>query len=383
MSSGFQVLVITPRTHTVNKYVKRIRRAHKLATLKDYPPKRRGKVPDEAKQLARDFLDSVNDARRQPEHVRKLGEFVESIYFPIATEQLKPSTVKEYRNIWKRSLKSRCEDLWLRNIRTYDVTQWLHDIARQNPELTITSLQRVKSLLSGVFTSAKNLGYLDGPNPVRDAELPRKAPRGKPTHAYSLDEIDLMFKALHDDELASTVVAVAAFAGLRRGEIRGLRREDYNPAAGEIQVVRAVWEGYIGDPKTDESIGVVPVISPLRAKLDAWIARPNVSGSGWLFESEAATPIHFGNLVNRRILPALRLAGLGWKGFHAFRRGLGTNLHELGVPSETVQRILRHSDVATTQRHYIKPRTETVRQAMTTFAVHYAEHQRERAKLPN
>src|SRR5215469_18217160 len=196
--------------------LKRILRARKLATLEDYPPKRRGRVPDEVKQLAREFLDSVNDTRREPEHVRKLGEFVESIYLPIATEQLKPSTIKEYRNIWKRSLKSRCENLWLRNVRTYDVTQWLLDIARQNPELTITSLQRIKSLLSGIFTAAKNLGYLDGPNPVRDAELPRKAPRGKPTHAYELDEIDQIFKTLDSDELASTVIAVATFAGLRR-----------------------------------------------------------------------------------------------------------------------------------------------------------------------
>jgi hypothetical protein len=48
-----------------------------------------------------------------------------------------------------------------------------------------------------------------------------------------------------------------------------------------------------------------------------------------------------------------------------------------------VQRILRHSDVATTQRHYIKPSTETVRQAMTTFSTHYEERQRAQAGVLN
>jgi hypothetical protein len=44
--------------------LKRILRARKLATLEDYPPKRRGRVPDEVKQLAHEFLHSVNDTRR-------------------------------------------------------------------------------------------------------------------------------------------------------------------------------------------------------------------------------------------------------------------------------------------------------------------------------
>ena len=39
---------------------------------------------------------------------------------------------------------------------------------------------------------------------------------------------------------------------------------------------------------------------------------------------------------------------------HAFRRGLATNLHRLGVPDKTIQRILRHANVAVTQNCYIK-----------------------------
>jgi len=33
----------------------------------------------------------------------------------------------------------------------------------------------------------------------------------------------------------------------------------------------------------------------------------------------------------------------------AYRRGLVTNLHELGVPDIVIQTILRHEDVSTTQ----------------------------------
>ncbi len=43
-----------------------------------------------------------------------------------------------------------------------------------------------------------------------------------------------------------------------------------------------------------------------------------------------------------------------WIGEQAFRRGLATNLHRLGVQDEIIQRILRHPNVGVTQKCYIK-----------------------------
>jgi integrase len=47
----------------------------------------------------------------------------------------------------------------------------------------------------------------------------------------------------------------------------------------------------------------------------------------------------------------LKRAGLFWHGWHGFRRGLASNLNRLGVDDSVIQRILRHSTVATTQNH--------------------------------
>jgi integrase len=43
-----------------------------------------------------------------------------------------------------------------------------------------------------------------------------------------------------------------------------------------------------------------------------------------------------------------------WHGWHAFRRGLATNLYRIGVPARTIQAILRHSNVSTTLAFYVK-----------------------------
>ncbi|HEX7959945.1 MAG TPA: hypothetical protein VF493_08500 [Terriglobales bacterium] len=54
-----------------------------------------------------------------------------------------------------------------------------------------------------------------------------------------------------------------------------------------------------------------------------------------------------------------------WRGFHAARRGLASNLYSLGVPDIVIQNILRHWDVSVTQRCYIKPLAESTKNAMS------------------
>ncbi len=99
-------------------------------------------------------------------------------------------------------------------------------------------------------------------------------------------------------------------------------------------------------------------------------------------------------MVNRVILPALNRcescakAELGhkadhpykrdaripeWHGWHAARRGLGSNLYRLGVPDMVIQRILRHANVSTTATYYIKTAAVDVRDAMTKLENHIAE----------
>jgi hypothetical protein len=62
------------------------------------------------------------------------------------------------------------------------------------------------------------------------------------------------------------------------------------------------------------------------------------------------------------------LVPFGWHGWHGFRRGLASNLNRLGVDDSVIQRILRHSTVATTQNHYIKTASLGAIAAMKQFS---------------
>jgi integrase len=125
-----------------------------------------------------------------------------------------------------------------------------------------------------VFRYAAQQDYLDeARNPVTMASIPGFAPSSCETCAYSLDQVNSILRVLSGP--AYIIVTVAAFSGLRAGEIRGLRWEDYEPAAddnslGLLHVRRSVWRKHTTDPKTNKSRSAVPVIPQLQEQLDSW-----------------------------------------------------------------------------------------------------------------
>ena len=86
-------------------------------------------------------------------------------------------------------------------------------------------------------------------NPARLIKIPR-APEGDETHSYSLRDVETMLPVL--PEPAAAVCAVAAFAGLRRSELRGVCWEDYDRE--QIMVMRSIWGGFTNDPKNKQQI---------------------------------------------------------------------------------------------------------------------------------
>jgi integrase len=86
--------------------------------------------------------------------------------------------------------------------------------------------------------------------------------------------------------------------------------------------------------------------------------------SGWMFPNTTGGALDLDNLADRVIKPIFKVNGLKWNGWHAYRRGLATNLHELGVPDIVIQAILRHEDIRTTQRSDIKTVPQVVTAAM-------------------
>ena len=135
----------------------------------------------------------------------------------------------------------------LRDFRTADGERLLLSIAAEH-KLTSTTLAHIKALVSGIFRYAKRQGVINSENPMRDVVLPKGKPAGE-THAYSLEEIMQMLNAL--PEPAATIVAVAAFTGVRKGEPRGLLWE--NCDGEQVLISQSFWRSHLLEPKTRQS----------------------------------------------------------------------------------------------------------------------------------
>jgi len=166
-------------------------------------------------------------------------------------------------------------------------------------------------------------------------------------------------------EPASTIVAVAAFTGVRKGELRGFVWENYDGA--QVQISQSFWRGHALEPKTRQSKAPVPVIAQLAQRLDWHRCLSGNPANGLMFLSRVGKPVNLDALAADVIVPLLTKAGIRWHGWHAFRRGLATNLHQLGVFDKTIQRILRHANVAVTQNCYIKTADSEIVAAMQQF----------------
>jgi len=333
----------------------RKRRFAKLAPVsKEYPTKRSVLL------LAEKHLAPVNSGQLQPESAILLADYIEDIYLPAAEKRLRNSTIWDYKHIFYQHLKSRLGDLRLRDFRTVHGQRIMHSIEGVGH----ARLLRIKAVLSAVFTHAIRMGLLDGTNPIHAVSVP-----GKPTkfrgEIYSLDEIEGLLVATSG--IARVVIAVAALTGLRLSELRGLRWGDFD---GEnLHVKRAVWRTHVGPTKTEDSEGLVPVLPLLQKVLEKH--RVDASETSYIFAGKRGAPLNLHNLAAKVVKPAIKKwnegspnSTLKWKGWHAFRRGLASNLYSLGVQPKVIAAILRHSDIGTTLQYYVQTPTEESREAL-------------------
>jgi integrase len=356
---------------------KKVLRSSYLAPAgKEYPSKRSVEL------LADRILAPLNAGTTQPESASTVNYFIETFYLPHVKKELRPSTYKDYKkDVYEKHVKIRLGEIRLRDFRTVNGQRILRNIADSNSDVGHKTLLRIKSFLSGAFKHAKREGFLDGENPMRDTSAPGKPQKFK-GEVYTMSEIERIANCIGSAEenaakdgkpftpfeafaahQAFAVISVAAFAGLRLAELRGLRWSDYD---GEtLTIRRAVWRTHVGATKNPSSQASVPVLPILKKVLDDHRVRVNASGKycgpdDYMFAARRrGAPLNLANLARRVIIPALSSSAadhegpaVKFKGWHAFRRSLATNLHSCGVDPKVAQAILRHSDMKTTLEFY-------------------------------
>lgn len=227
---------------------------------------------------------------------------------------------------------------------------------------------------------------------------------------YNEDELAMLFEATRKDSIA-VVIQLAAYYGLRRSEVLGIRWSAIDFQRGTISINHKVTEGkaegqtvvYAEDKlKTKSSFRTLPLIPEVRALLletkdrqehhrklfkksydNTYADYVCVDEMGKLFRPNYITG-HFGYLLERYQFRKIR--------FHDLRHSCASLLLAQGIPMKSIQEWLGHSTFATTA-DTVKNKSDIqiVSQAMKAYAasknkdisklIEYAEQLRVKAKI--
>ena len=346
--------------------VKKVRAAIKLAQVsEEYPTKRSVLL------LADKILHPLNSGHQVAESSLTVKQFINTVYLPHVKKTLRASTYKDYsQDIFEKHIKLRLGDVRLKDFRTVTAQRILKDIAEKNDgKVNHTTLLRIKSFLSGAFKHARREGFIDSPNPIVDVSVQGRPRRfgGEQAPVYAIEDIVNILDACHNTP-ADLAVCLAAFQGLRQSELRGLRWGDYDGVS--LSIKRTLWRRHVNEPKTEASGDTIPVLPMIQEMLNVCRTRLNPAPDDYILLGSRGAPLNLANLARRVVKPALDSFSeanqtlVKWRGWHAFRRSLASNLYSIGVEPKVIQAILRHKDIGTTLAYYVRTPDNQMREAL-------------------
>lgn len=210
-------------------------------------------------------------------------------------------------------------------------------------------------------------GLVDG-NVADQVDRPKK---GKYLAGfYTREELAALFEATKDDSI-SVVIQLAAYYGLRRSEVLGIRWSAIDDEKGTLSINHKVTEGmvdgrhqiYTEDKlKTKSSFRTLPLIPAVRALLDEQRARQEEYRR--LFKKSYCTEyldyvctdemgrLFRPNYITDHFKLLLKQHGLRHIRFHDLRHSCASLLLSQGIPMKQIQEWLGHSTFATTADIY-------------------------------
>jgi len=262
----------------------------------------------------------------------------------------KPSTVADYRNVANGALlKEFGRDTPLESIDAARVERYRARLLAER-RLSDRSINKLLVALHGVFRRAQR-AFGSASNPV--ASVDRQPVRRSGDFAV-LEPAEVMALArAAASEQDAAIYIVAAFTGLRMGELRALRWRDVDFARHLVHVRRSIARDEEAEPKSGK-VRSVPLIEAAARELDKLSRREHFTDpDDRVFPDEVGGPFN-DDALRRRFYTALTAAGIDRNRgtgsllrFHDLRHSFGT-LAVQAFPLSDVRAYMGHADIQTT-----------------------------------
>lgn len=310
---------------------------------------RRGEVPDPGDRSGKVFADAVAEWLRYVEHEKAR----------------RPSTVRDYRNTASGALLPEFGPETPIDAIDADRIEAFRQKQLANPKLSRRTVQKQLVLLHGILKRSKANGWIPA-NPADDVERVNVHAASE-FNVLSVEQIEAV--AGKAEGMFGAAIVVAAYTGLRTGELRALRWRDVDFLAASVHVRRNMPAGgEEGAPKSGKPRSV-PLADDAARALDGLSRREGFTGpndrvfgreDGSMLGEDAFRDALYGALaaagIDRTGFPAR-----GGFTFHDLRHTFGTLAVQV-FPISDVQVYMGHATIQTTMRyaHHV-PRVDAAR----------------------
>jgi integrase len=350
-----------------------------------------------AAQLVAEHIGSVHDRERADRERRMRGvtfrELARAYLGWLAdVAAAKPSTLRDHRSVlaepgtpYKRGtgalsghVMGALGDRPAAKITTREVDQLLARISATG--VSPRTVNKYRCVVAAVFSYGCRPSTLAlAANPAKEADK-RREPHPGALVFYTPEEVEALARALErgahrdpsrppvseqeravrraEDHQDAELVRLAAYAGLRQGELLALRWRDVDFAGAALTVTRALSAGVEASTKSGR-VRRVPLCDQAAAALDRVSRRQDFTSGDDLVFANAFGRALDGSALRRRYRRAQAAGGVRPLRFHDLRHTFGSLLAAGGVDVVTIKAAMGHSALATTARYlHARPAVE-------------------------
>jgi len=270
----------------------------------------------------------------------------------LAERGLRPNTVRGYRSLLDSQIIPYFGEMPLRDVTLSEIKSWR---ASLDPSKESTNAAAYR-LLRSILQAAEEEELIDrAPPKIRGAS---NAPVKNVAVPATLDELAVIIDAM--PERLKLQIVLAAFVGLREGELLELRRSDVDGVTGRVDVTRKVDKDAnpsvrgacpecgrpISTPKTKSGVRTVHVPPPFLTMLQQHLLEHTAEGpNGLLFPGDRTDHMSVRYLMDR-YRPAREKAGRPDLTIHHLRHTALTLAGQHGATAAELQARAGHASQA-------------------------------------
>jgi len=320
-----------------------------------------------------DAQKKLEEGRPATPEKQTVAQFLTRWLDDVARPNVAPKTHRTYSDLIKKHLAPGLGAIQLAKLDPRQVQHFLNTLSPAG--LSATTVKHCRDCLRAALHVAMGWNLLVR-NPAAVVKLPRRI-RPKP-QVYNRAQAQVFLRTIQGHRL-EPLFLVARCLGMREGEVLGLGPADLDLDNRRLQIRHALQrvdgELKLVPTKTQESQRVVRLPDVAVVSLREHLARREQEEAracgdwvetGRVFTTGRGTMLEARNML-REYYKLREASGLPKIRFQDLRHSAATLLHEAGVPSQAIRKLLGHASVRTTEEIYTHCTTDMESEAAETM----------------